>query len=391
MLTPEERSKVLAKYHERWRDGVLKQAISNDPTNFNGPYSIQQFLQDLWTAQSPAAPFMELRGDTTLSTYLRQGVRLQGESMPLRELAFPLLCQWPLDWCIWEALVPPGAPPGEAERVRGLIKRGAVESLAPEVWDSIMQQYGAIPIVDLFRVARTPEGWFEWFPDSFSPNRHDDFTGVREWSLPTQFGPVSLKLLRNEYCEEVNAYEWEATLPTPGSANAVWCRAVGSAYVLKPFTALSGPDFFLSAETMCEHDAAMVIDLPWWKAGLERSAAFLWIWERHPSAPKGSGVACVEAALKQLKRSYRSLTDLVVDARPRQWSHFGCRHEPQLLAEMRKADVERVGSRVDVGRLSDALGPRTELSLVYPSLDEHPLGVESRLPQMAAASFGLPI
>lgn len=389
MLTAVERAKVLARYHERWGKRMLKQAVSNDPMSFNGPYSVQQFFHDLWATHGPTGALMELRETTTLAEYLRQGMRLLGQVLPLREIALPLLCMWPLDRCIWEALVPIDAAPGEADRVRQLIKRGAVEAMAPEVWDSILDRYGSTPVIDLFRVTRTADGWFEWFPDSFSPNRHESSERVREWSLPTQFGPVTLKLLRNEHCEQVNAYEWEATMI--GEGDKVWCRAVGSAYVLKPFTSLSGPDFFLSAETMCEHDAAMVIDLPWWKTGLEQSAVFLWIWERHPSAPKGSGVACVEAALRQLKRSYRSLAELVVDARPRQWAHFGCVFEPAPLRERRTADIERVKARIDFGRLSRALGSRTRISLVYPSLDEHPLGVEARLPQMAAASFGIPI
>jgi hypothetical protein len=95
-------------------------------------------------------------------------------------------------------------------------------------------------------------------------------------------------------------------------------------------------------------------------AGLDTGVAFLCIWERTPTAPKGAGALVLHAGLKALKQSLRKVTALVVDLRPAQFNDWDVPNEPAEIATAKQEAREGLQALLDSLRPERALGRYAE-------------------------------
>lgn len=257
-----------------------------------------------------------------------------------------------------------------------------VADLSLELWDATVDRYGHRLLISWFIVERDGFGWLRYFEHSFSSNdeKRDwvDKKDIRRKAISTSAGDVDLRWNRL-YSESdvVNAFEWEARLRS--NLGVVQAVANGSLYTRKRGSPnIDLDELFYTAEECSDHDAAMVHELVKTNGALEfdeplGDMLFVWNWERLPHAEPGYGAICLDAALRALKRSYKGVREVVVDARPGQFASWGdLREHPQVADERAKAvhRVEFLARSV----VATAL-PSSELFLIYPTIDEHPCGV----------------
>jgi len=73
-----------------------------------------------------------------------------------------------------------------------------------------------------------------------------------------------------------------------------------------------------------EHeDSSQVID--------QSDLAFVWLWERREGTAKGLGATCLVAAVDDLKRRFRRVKTVILDARPAQFADWGSELEPPMV------------------------------------------------------------
>lgn len=176
---------------------------------------------------------------------------------------------------------------------------------------------------------RNEDGFFSWEPCVYSPNRHTHLNS-KSTDVVTPSGLVRVSIHRAESLEsdQLNAYEWESRLI--GADGALLSVAAGSLFLRKPGT----PYFTSEYEFACVADQASENDLILMDAFLERigllrsglsgyeQLCVVLSWERHGQAPAGAGRTCLETCIKLLKRKYRGINTVVIDAWPQQFE-FG--------------------------------------------------------------------
>lgn len=177
-------------------------------------------------------------------------------------------------------------------------------------------------------IPRKLDGFFKWEPCFFSPNVGRGSGDLKTSEVATPAGVVRLSISRM-YCESevINVYEWESRLTNAtGNVDAV---AVGSLFLKKPRSFLYPSEFELAsaADQASEKDLILIdaylelLDQGRDFCGLEQLCTVL-TWERRLEATPGTGLVCLEAAIRLLKRKYRSINTLVIDSWPLQY-RFG--------------------------------------------------------------------
>ena len=94
--------------------------------------------------------------------------------------------------------------------------------------------------------------------------------------------------------------------------------------------------------------------------GLDTGIAFLCNWERSSAAPRGAGMATLQAGLTALKRSMRKITALAVDLRPAQFSDWDLSNEPAEIVAAKQEAREKLQAVLDTARPERVLGKRAE-------------------------------
>lgn len=393
-LSDTHRAQIAENYFSRWdkddlSDIIVMNSAEEQPLrNFRGfvmaMWEVEQNWQEDPRFAAPAKPPQLDLERTTFREFLKRRVWLVGQTLSIEEAAFNSLCIPTTRNSVWDALTSGDDRTDNIDGLRaGLADGSLLADLAPILWTETVKRYGARALLSWFIVQRNSSGWLRYFERSFSTNDDPLRLGVeardqRRKILKTEAGDVELRVNRlHRDADDVNAYEWEARLLSRlGVLQAV---ANGSLFIRKrgdPFIDLDR--LFYTADECSDHDAAMVYELD--KDGgpmaFEYPAGdllFVWNWERLPHAPAGSGASCLIAALDSLRRSYRGLLELVFDARPAQFASWPEGREHPQVGTARGEAVARVGDLIEEVVLS--CRDEYELTMIYPTLDEHPLGV----------------
>lgn len=331
---------------------------------------------------------------TTFLQFLARMVRVNGESVSIESLAFHALYLPTVRNCVWETLAGWQGPVRvDLESLREALGDGRLQQdLSLRLWPETLRRYGDRPLISWFVRDRNSDGWYRYFERSFSSN-DTRFPGTvsdndsRRKLLRIEAGTVELRINRlHRESEEVNAYEWEARLLS--DVGVLLSVANGSLFIRKRGVSWIDLDrLFYTADSCSDHDAAVVHEL--YRPGEvldvsepDGDLVILWNWERAPTAPPGSGSDCLIAALTSLKKSYKGLSDIVVDARPGQFASWSDGWEPKQVAVLRAAALDRMVELIQ-STLAQA-GQSLWETMVIPTLDEHPLGVQREIGRRCA-------
>lgn len=175
----------------------------------------------------------------------------------------------------------------------------------------------------------------------FTPNDERSINykkDVKRSDIPTGKGVVEFSLSKWGWNESdcLNSYEWEARLI--GGGGRLLAVAVGSLFLRKRGNYyLDEYDLAQCADQMSEADLILVdayLEGPGSLFdGYEQFCTVL-AWERHPDAPRGSGLVCLQEAIKVLKRKYRALNTIVINSWPQQFA-FNAQTDAAKTAAMR--------------------------------------------------------
>lgn len=178
-------------------------------------------------------------------------------------------------------------------------------------------------------IRRKSDGFFTWEPCFFSPNVGRGLSDtLRTTEVQTSAGIVRLSLSKT-YCESevINSYEWESRL-LDGS-DGVKAVAVGSLFLRKPKQDFHPSEFDLaSAADQASEKDLILIDayLELLQSGREFSGfeqlCTVLTWERNLGAARGTGLICLETGIRVLKKKYKAINTLVINAWPQQF-RFG--------------------------------------------------------------------
>lgn len=393
-LSEAQCAKIAENYFSRWdKDDLSDVMVTNSPEE-QLQRNVRGFLMAMWEVEqnwledprfaAPAKPpFLDLE-KTTLREFLKRRVWLDGQALSIDEVAFKSLCIRTARNSVWEALTRGEEKSDNVDGLRAALEDGSLlADLVPALWKATVERYGARALLSWFIVDRDSSGWLRYFERSFSLN--EDRRGwsfnprdLRRKILKTQFGDVELRVNRlHKEAEDVNAYEWEARMLS--SLGVLQVVANGSMFIRKRGVSFIDLDqLFYTADECSDHDAAMVHALDKEGGPMEfdfpsGDLLFVWNWERLPHAPAGSGMACLIAAVNSLRKSYRGLFEIVFDARPAQFAAWPEGREHPQVSVARAAAVARVESLIEETVIS--CDYQYELTMIYPNLDEHPLGV----------------
>lgn len=142
---------------------------------------------------------------------------------------------------------------------------------------------------------------------------------------------VEIRVARyNEVVCAVTAYEWMATLTLAGASQND-AAACGMVYVfdrVKGTPTGDKDDLIFAADSLADddvlqaqsfldqhEDSSQVIE--------QSDLAFVWLWERREGTAKGLGAKCLVAAVEDLKRRFRRVKTVILDARPAQFADWG--------------------------------------------------------------------
>lgn len=165
----------------------------------------------------------------------------------------------------------------------------------------------------------------------------------------------------------INSYEWESRL-LDGS-DGVKAVAVGSLFLTKPRSEFfpSAFDLASAADQASEKDLILIdayLEHLWSGQlflGLEQLCTVL-TWERKLGTDPKSGVICLETGIRLLKKKYRAINTLVINARPLQFC-FGASTDASDTA------VQRVRAYLDSIEPGSWIGSDSYFP-IYPLHDE---------------------
>ena len=80
--------------------------------------------------------------------------------------------------------------------------------------------------------------------------------------------------------------------------------------------------------------------------------AFVWLWERRESTAKGLGATRLVAAVGDLKRRFRRVKTVILDARPAQFADRGSELEPPMVVIEKRTAIDSLVSYIESLRLS---------------------------------------
>lgn len=146
----------------------------------------------------------------------------------------------------------------------------------------------------------------------------------------------------------VRAYEWNARLRQHGQAEDV-AGACGMVYV---FRRVGGWPIGDSSELLAAADTIADRDVLQAHAFLQQhedaeeiiegsDLCFVWLWERRTDGPKGSGADCLQAAISDLRRRFKSIRNVIIDTKPMQFVDWAKRDFPVVQVEKQEA-IERL-------------------------------------------------
>jgi len=85
--------------------------------------------------------------------------------------------------------------------------------------------------------------------------------------------------------------------------------------------------------------------------------AFVWLWERREGTAKGFGAKCLVAAVDDLKRRFRRVKTVILDARPAQFADWGSELEPPMVVIQKRTAVDSLVSYIESLPLSTDVRP----------------------------------
>lgn len=186
-------------------------------------------------------------------------------------------------------------------------------------------------------------------------------------SIPTEFGPVVVRVSRYDDDGEgmpVRAYEWHGTLGGDHESPEAVC--VGMAYVFeRSWGSPDGDidDLVYASDLVADNDVLQVKAFITQHEDCEEiiedsDLGFVWIWERNPQGRKGTGTACLQACVRDLRKRFRSLRTVVIEATPYQFLPLTDVVEPAPIQEARLEALDKLQAHIaqlDFGRHVEVL------------------------------------
>ncbi len=375
---------------ERWQHDAIYQRYANAPTEYHGPSTIRQFVADMLALPSLAMrdfrfaanekllgrpPFCQLDGsrfgELLATTVLMEGSPTTIDTLALLHVFIPSLrTVLEVDICSYSArkdaeqqarfdvLASCGLP--YEEFFKWIMLPAQVRTLADLLWPEIRARHAQRLLIDFFTTNQI-DGWYE---DSDYPMTPGQGCTVRISTVGSALGTITVELQRShvETPAAVYPHTWRATLRDSNSTRIA--VASGMAYV--PAGTFCNPSAFLATA-----DEVSDADIMWVRAlldqfparfghGLDTGIAFLCNWERSSAAPRGAGVATLQAGLTALKRSMRKVTALAVDLRPAQFPDWDLSNEPAEIVAAKQEAREKLQAVLDTARPERVLGKRAE-------------------------------
>lgn len=401
-FSPRQLDAVRQAYFALWENDDLIQVIANAPTR-PWPRNMRHMVHDLLHVASKSGVPLTVNG--TVLELIDMGV-LQlsaGTIVPAQDHVFKWLCAPAVQRAAFDALTssyidgsahvqdalrsetgyPDAQSMGEALRAPG-----SLDALSQTLWRETRDWLATKTIEDYFIRTRSQTGFYLWTPHAFSPNsdalceQH-----VRRRTAPTPCGDVVISVYRNSWIESdvLNVYEWEARLVREQGIDAV---AVGSLYIRKktsPYSVccfalgeaadqVSEKDILLAdafLKEYCEYDDDALDCL--FDSGDLMTVLH---WERAAGAPAQCGAAVLKAAIGAVKRSYRSISHLVMDGRPSQFRDWSLPHEPEMIQARKAYATKKLYKYVESLQLERGLSSRGESTVFLPmpayDEDSHP-------------------
>ena len=145
----------------------------------------------------------------------------------------------------------------------------------------------------------------------------------------------------------VTAYEWMSKLTLAGASQHD-AAACGMVYVfdrVKETPTGDKDDLIFAPDSMADDD---VLQVQSFLDQHENSSqviehsdlAFVWLWERRESTAKGLGATRLVAAVGDLKRRFRRVKTVILDARPAQFADWGSELEPPMVVIEKRTAVD---------------------------------------------------
>jgi len=231
-----------------------------------------------------------------------------------------------------------------------------IEMLSGRLWQETIGKYGARTLWSFFVATRNGDGWFFSIEYPFNRLYEEDPRQSRKMKRTeacTDFGPVTVEIMRDDTEGLFKCYEWRATLRsvkgarlavaagTVYSASAANRRNVDTTDLVSSGDELSDMDTMLVKSFVDQHgvEAQRAIE--------DGDIAFLVVWERHPDSDKGAGKVCLEIGLKELKKKFSALTSLVVDAKPAQFGEWELPHQPAEIEVAKQEALDTLTNYLD--------------------------------------------
>lgn len=153
-------------------------------------------------------------------------------------------------------------------------------------------------------------------------------TRLKTVDVPSPLGVVTVETTRyDNEANDIKVYEWNSAIVNPDDPDQPHAACSGMAYVLERRNGklLSTPrDLVWASDCVSDVDVLQVQSFLGQHANAKRLMAasdlcFVWILERG-TGPKGAGQACLEAALKNLKKRFPLMSTAVLEVSPYQFS-----------------------------------------------------------------------
>jgi hypothetical protein len=377
---------ICHEFFDRWESDQLFKRYANVPNEHEGAWTVKEFLSDVLSMPASAATDNRLRGNeafvrkrpfgdiaaVTFGELMKAVIFMDGRPIPVEALAKTYVCNAVLmDVLSHHVLAVPNVDCEEKRRKLALISttgpsaeqfatwvrsQPQIEMLNSRLWQETIRKYGHRTLWSFFVAQRNEHGWF--FNTEYPFYRLD--TGdprqsrkMRRTESGTHFGQVTVETMRDDTEGFFKCYEWRATLRslkgtrlavtagTVYSASAATRRRVDTTDLVSAGDELSDMDTMLVKSFVDQHGAEAQ------RAIEDGDIAFVVVWERHPDAEKGSGQACLEVGLRELKKKFSALTTLVIDAKPAQFGEWELPHQPAEIEVAKQEALDCLTNYLD--------------------------------------------
>ena len=278
----------------------------------------------------------------TLSELLKARIALpSGQFVPLDRVALADLCAPMIPGLFAEIGNRPASDQAGMEAFRaaaaasGAGEPGALfraldtalkHELCRHLLDLLRKRVGHRSLRSFFIRDPMPGSMQKWWPGATT----DLGRALATHRVPTDFGLVEVTVRRYDNdANEVRAYEWQGTITEPAGGDVPLAVCCGVAYVMPRDR--DGGGFLDSSGLVWAADCVADVDVDLVRAFLEQHSddaeaviarsdlCFVWIWERHANAAKGSGLSCLRATLADLKKRFPRMFTAVLSTHPYQF------------------------------------------------------------------------